>query len=128
MEKEQAGFCTEFNISGEKFRNSRLTWAELDQIAEDFESKKNEHQDTVKWYVEAGTLIHKLAEQFFKENSLEGKIYFNDENVNYYEGDQKEIKGIRQIYYCLKYRNTNPQTLELFLNGLENGRKIYTAG
>ena len=34
-EKEQADFCTEFNISGEKFRNSRLTWAELKQIAKE---------------------------------------------------------------------------------------------
>ena len=48
--------------------------------------------------------------------------------MNYYEEDQKElVKGIGQIYYHLKYRNTNPQTLELFLIGLENGRKIYTA-
>ena len=151
----------------------------------------------------AGTLIHKLAEQFYKENNLRGKIYFNDdifnhclidilvdlarlkhfhdisrvnyvkfiaytaswclkrkpfqivegceedyiyinerfaltlllhagncydENANYYEEDQKElVKGVGQIYYHLKYRNTNPQTLELFLIGLENGRKICTA-
>lgn len=152
----------------------------------------------------AGILIHGLAEQFYKENNLKGKIYFNDdifnyclidilvdlarlkhfydisrvnyvkfmayaaswclkrkpfqivegcaedyiytnerfaltlllqasgcydENANYYAEDKKElIKGIGQIYYHLKYRNTNPQTLELFLIGLENGRKIYTAG
>ncbi|MCI8517984.1 MAG: hypothetical protein HFG75_14140 [Hungatella sp.] len=152
----------------------------------------------------AGTLIHKLAEQFYRENQLDGKIYFSDdifnhclidilvdlarlkyfhdisrvnyvkfiaytaswflkrkpfqvvegcgeeyiyvnerfvltlllqagscydENVNYYAEDQKElIKGIGQIYYHLKYRNTNPQTLELFLIGLQNGRKIYPAG
>ena len=44
--REQADFCTEFNISDEKFRNSRMTWAELDQIAEDFERKKNEHLNT----------------------------------------------------------------------------------
>ena len=51
-----------------------------------------------------------------------------DENSNYYEEDQKElVKGVGQIYYHLKYRNTNPQTLELFLIGLENGRKICTA-
>ena len=51
-EKEQDDFCTEFNISGEKFRNSRLTWVELDQIAEDFECKRGGHQDTVKRYAE----------------------------------------------------------------------------
>ena len=51
-EKEQADFCTEFNITGEKFRNSRMTWVELEQIAEDFERKRNEHQNTVKQYAE----------------------------------------------------------------------------
>lgn len=52
-----------------------------------------------------------------------------DGNVNYYEGDQKDlVNGIRQIYYHLKYRNTNPQTLELFLIGLENGKKINVVG
>ena len=49
-----------------------------------------------------------------------------DENVNYYAADQKDlVKSIGQIYYHLKYRNTTPQTLELFLIGLENGRKMY---
>lgn len=51
-EKEQADFCREFNISGEKFRNSRLTWMELEQIAEDFGRRRNEHQNTVKQYAE----------------------------------------------------------------------------
>ncbi|MCM1103010.1 MAG: hypothetical protein NC409_02795 [Clostridium sp.] len=149
----------------------------------------------------AGMLIHRLAEQFYEENNLNGKIYFNDnifenclidilidiarlkyfhdisrvnyikfiaytaswclkrkpfqliegcdeqyiyvnerfaltlllqagacydENVNYYAEEQKDlVKGIGQIYYHLKYRNTNPQTLELFLIGLENGKKIH---
>lgn len=49
-----------------------------------------------------------------------------DENVNYYAEEQKNlVKRIRQIYYHLKYRNTNPQTLELFLIGLETGRRIH---
>lgn len=48
-----------------------------------------------------------------------------DENVNYYEEDQKElINAIGQIFYHLKYRNTNPQTLELFLIGMETGKKF----
>lgn len=51
-EKEQADFCTEFNISGEKFRNSQMTWGELEQIAEDYERKRNEHQNTVKQHAE----------------------------------------------------------------------------
>lgn len=150
-----------------------------------------------------GLLIHMLAENFSRENDLEGKVYFNDEifqyclidilvdivrlkhfhdiskvnytklaaymaswclkrkpfqivegcderyiyvnerfalsllldaaecydeNTKYCAEDQAElIKGINQIFYHLKYRNTNPQTLELLLIGLENGKKIQTA-
>ena len=51
-EKQQADFRKEFNISEESFRESRLTWEELDQIAEDFDSKRDEHQNTVKRYAE----------------------------------------------------------------------------
>ncbi len=51
-----------------------------------------------------------------------------DENANYYAEDQKElVEAIGQIFYHLKYRNTNPQTLELFLIGLETGKKVYIA-
>lgn len=151
----------------------------------------------------AGLLIHKLAEEFYKDNELEGNVYFNDnifeyclidilvdiarlkyfhdisrvnyvkfiaytaswflkrkpfqlvegceekylyvnerfalslllqasgcydENVNYYEEDQKElVEAIGQMFYHLKYRNTNPQTLELFLIGMETGKKIHLA-
>lgn len=155
-------------------------------------------------YIEnAGSLIRRLAEKFYKDNDLDGKVYFNDdifqyclidilvdiarlkyfhdisrvnymklaaytaswclkrkpfqmiegcnekyiyvnerfaltllleaaecygENAHYCSEDRAElIKGIRQIYYHLKYRNTNPQTLELFLIGLENGKKIHIA-
>ncbi len=149
----------------------------------------------------AGVLIHRLAERFYEENHLAGKVYFNDdifeyclidilvdiarlkyfhdisrvnyikfiaytaswclkrkpfqiiegcdeeyiyvnerfaltlllqavncydESVNYYAEDQEElVKGIGQIYYHLKYRNTNPQTLELLLIGWENGKRVY---
>ena len=148
----------------------------------------------------AGLLVHKLAEEFYQDNELEGKVYFNDtifeyclidilvdiarlkhfhdisrvnyvkfiaytaswclkrkpfqlaegcdekylyvnekfalslllqasgcydENINYYEEDQKElINAIGQMFYHLKYRNTNPQTLELFLIGMETGKKF----
>lgn len=51
-EKEQADFCLEFNISDNKFRDSRLTWEELEKIAEDFEQKRDGHQNTVKQYAE----------------------------------------------------------------------------
>lgn len=49
---EQVTFCREFNISADKFKASCLTWDELEQIARDFESKRNEHQNTVKMYAE----------------------------------------------------------------------------
>lgn len=149
----------------------------------------------------AGMLIHRLAEEFYRANDLEGKVYFNDnifeyclidilvdiarlkhfhdisrvnyvkfiaytaswcikrkpfqliegcdekylyvnerfalslllqasgccdENSNYFVQDQKEIiEAVRQIFYHLKYRNTNPQTLELFLIGFRTGEKVH---
>ena len=151
----------------------------------------------------AGTLIHKFAEQFYNENNLKGKIYFNedifnyclidilvdlarlkhfhdisrvnyikfiaytaswclkrkpfqliegcdekyiyvnerfaltillqasgcyDENFDYSAEDQQElINTIKQMIYHLKYRNTNPQTLELLLIGMNAGKKIHIA-
>lgn len=51
-----------------------------------------------------------------------------DENAHYYTEDKEELlKGIEQMFYHLKYRNTNPQTLELLLVGLECGEKIHMA-
>lgn len=35
------------------------------------------------------------------------------------------LKSVRQMLYHLKYRNTNPQTLELLLVGLECGKRIH---
>lgn len=151
----------------------------------------------------AGLLLHRLAEEFYKENMLEESVYFNDsifeyclidvlvdiarlkyfhdisrvnyikfiaytaswclkrkpfqlmkgcdekylyvnekfalslllqasgwydEDSVYYEEDQDElIDYIGQIFYHLKYRNTNPQTLELFLIGMKAGKKIRAA-
>lgn len=148
----------------------------------------------------AGVLVHSLAEKFYEENELEGKVYLNDDIfgnclidilvdiarlkyfhdinlVNYIklisytaswiikrkpfqliEGTSEEYlyvnekfafslllqavgffddnarvkdedkekieKNMSSIFYHLKYRNTNPQTLELLLVGIENG-KLY---
>lgn len=148
-----------------------------------------------------GVLIHTLAEKFYEQNSLKGKVYFNedifdacltdilvdlarlkdfhdiervnyvkliaytaswclkrklfqlvgdcgeefvsinekfaftllleaggcfDNNVRYEIGDQSAlVKNMAQVFYHLRYRNTNPQTLELFLIGLESGRKLH---
>lgn len=42
--------------------------------------------------------------------------------------EKKIEKLIEQIFYHLKYRNTNPQTLELLLVGIENGKLLYKTG
>lgn len=63
-QQEQQEFCREFNISDEKLRNARLTWEELDKIANDFESKRNEHQNTVRKYadaIQACSYVHSLS-------------------------------------------------------------------
>lgn len=52
-ERERADFCREFNISPESFRKSCLTWEELQKIAEHFDSKRVEHQGTLKLYADA---------------------------------------------------------------------------
>lgn len=119
-ENEQADFCREFNISSEKFRNAGLTWNELEQIAEDFTPKRDGHKSTVKLYADALQTypgVHSLLLQ------AGGCI---DKKVRYYAEDENAlIKNLEQIYYHLQYRNTNPQTLELFLVGLESGKKIH---
>ncbi len=49
-----------------------------------------------------------------------------DEKADYYTEDrEKLLSAIGQMFYHLKYRNTNPQTLELFLIGLETGKSVH---
>lgn len=49
-----------------------------------------------------------------------------DKKMRYCKEDEnKLIKSLEQIYYHLQYRNTTPQTLELFLIGLETGEKLH---
>lgn len=49
---EQKAFLKQFNISEEKFRNSMLSWNELELIADNYVKKESEHTATVKGYVE----------------------------------------------------------------------------
>lgn len=49
----------------------------------------------------------------------------NDNNYCWKCNNQVLIKNISHWMYHLKYRNTNPQTLELFLIGFETGEMIY---
>lgn len=76
-QQEQKKFFREFNISDERFRNSRLTWEELEEIASDFESKRNEHQNTVKQYAEViqkCSYVHSLSYRVKDTSHLVEKI------------------------------------------------------
>ena len=75
--QEQREFCREFNVSDERFRNSRLTWEELDEIANHFEPKRNGHQDTVKQYAEVIQMcsyVHSLSYRVKDTKHLVEKI------------------------------------------------------
>lgn len=50
-------------------------------------------------------------------------VGFFDSNMKIKEGEEGKLaKNVSAIFYHLKYRNTNPQTLELLLVGIENGK------
>ena len=75
--QEQQKFCREFNISEERFRDSRLTWEELEEIADDFKPKRNEHQNTVKRYAEESQKcsdVHSLSYRVKSTSHLVEKI------------------------------------------------------
>lgn len=106
-QQEQQEFCREFNISDERFRNFRLTWEELEEIANDFDSKRNEHQDTVKQYAEAiqkCSYVHSLSYRVKETRHLLEKII--RKNPDYlekgdslskknYENNITDLMGIR---------------------------------
>lgn len=106
-EKERADFFKEFNITTDKFRDSRLTWEELEQIAEDFELKRNEHQNTVKQYAEVlqqCSGVHSLRYRVKETKHLIEKIirknpkYLEIGNAlskNNYEQEITDLMGIR---------------------------------
>lgn len=76
-EQEQKKFCKKYNISDERFRKSRLTWGELEDIAADFKQKRDEHQNTVKQYAEAiqqCPYVHSLSYRVKDEEHLVEKI------------------------------------------------------
>ena len=84
-----------------------MTWAELDQIAEDFERKRNEHQNTVKQYAEALQKclgVHSLSYRVKDTKHLIEKIirknpeYLDAGNalsLNNYEQEITDLMGIR---------------------------------
>ena len=76
-QQEQREFCRKFNISDERFRNSRLTWEELEEIANDFEPKRNEHQNTVEQYAEIiqkCSYVHSLSYRVKDTSHLVEKV------------------------------------------------------
>ena len=75
--EEQKFFLKQFNISEERFRESMLTWDELDLIAEHYLSKENEHKATVKNYslnLQQCAYVHSLGYRVKEVNHLIEKI------------------------------------------------------
>ena len=76
----------------------------------------------------AGTDYIYVNERFALSLLLQASGCF-DSNVKCAKEDKEKVeKLIEQIFYHLKYRNTNPQTLELLLVGIGNGKLLYTIG
>ena len=65
-----------------------------------------------------------INEKFAFSLLLQAVGFFDDDARIKNEDKQKLEKNMSAIFYHLKYRNTNPQTLELLLVGIENG-KLY---
>lgn len=108
-EQERQEFCRAFNIPDERFRKSRLTWKELDEIANDFESKRNEHQNTVKRYAEEiqkCSYVHSLSYRVKDTRHLVEKIIRKNGDFleqgdslskNNYENHITDLMGIRVL-------------------------------
>lgn len=106
-QQEQREFCRTYNISDERFRNSRLTWEELDEIANHFEPKRNGHQDTVKQYAEViqkCSYVHSLSYRVKDTRHLVEKIIRKNPeylekgdslSIGNYENHITDLMGIR---------------------------------
>lgn len=112
--QEQQKFCREFNISDERFRNSRLTWEELEEIASDFESKRNEHRNTVKQYAEMiqkCSYVHSLSYRVKDTSHLVEKIirknkdYLEKGNCLSKENYEKNITDLMGIRVLLLFKS-----------------------
>ena len=76
----------------------------------------------------AGAQYIYVNEQFALSLLLQASGCF-DPDVKYAKEDIEKVeKSVEQIFYHLKYRNTNPQTLELLLVGVEKGKLLYKVG
>lgn len=73
----------------------------------------------------AGSDYIYINEKFALSLLLQASGCFDD-SVKCAEEDREKVeKLVEQIFYHLKYRNTNPQTLELLLVGIEKGKLLY---
>lgn len=144
--RELAGrFYEENKLEGKVYFNDDIFDHCLIDILVDLARLKHYHDISLVNYVKliAYTASWCLKRKLFQlvEGAEEDFIYINekfalalllqaggciDKKVRYYAEDENAlIKNLEQIYYHLQYRNTNPQTLELFLVGLESGKKIH---
>lgn len=108
-EQQRKDFCKQFNISDDRFRNSQLTWEELDSIAKDFNEKRNEHQDTVKRYAEIiqkCPYVHSLSYRVKEVSHLVEKIIRKNPKqlekgdaitISNYEDKITDLMGIRVL-------------------------------
>lgn len=74
---EQKSFLRQFNISEERFRESMLTWDELELIAEDYLKKEDEHTATVKGYfekIQQCAYVHSLSYRVKEVTHLVEKV------------------------------------------------------
>lgn len=107
--ENQEIFKKQFNISDERFRNSRMTWGELNEIEKDFDSKRDEHECTVKKYAEEiqqCPYVHSLSFRVKETSHLLEKIIRKNEeylekgcsiSINNYETRITDLMGIRVL-------------------------------
>lgn len=73
-------------------------------------------------YKDAGEEYIYINEKFALSLLLQAVGFF-DSNMKIKDEEEEQLtKNISTMLYHLKYRNTNPQTLELLLVGIENGK------
>lgn len=153
--REQDAFLKKYNISDDRLKESMLTWEMLDELAVQYEQEKDEHIPVVRKYSEQlqqCPYVHSLRYRIKDTEHLIEKVIRKNPDcmrsgdmitASNYKDKITDLMGLRilllfkedwegvhdyimeQLYYHLKYRNTNPQTLELYLTGLHTGKAFY---
>ena len=85
------------------------------------------HAYTAAWWIRRKPFQHKenCEERFLYVNEnfavailLQASNLYDKQSGNYTVGKEKVLQAVEPLLYHLKYRSVNPQTLELFLTGL----------